>query len=135
MRWSKKKFSFSLIEFNIEISIYLFRFSILFFLILSSFLLIIYLDLIHDSRLSFEKWKERKFRKVWKFWQKVPYLTSLEEIEQRILNKSTFCEILLTESIFIRLSTRIYYEVFKNLAESVRKFPRSPSVVSICDRS
>ena len=53
-----------------------------------------------------------------------------------MLNKSSFCEILLTESVFIRFANRLNYDVLKNLAESVRKFSKKSDIVYlICDES
>jgi hypothetical protein len=68
----------------------------------------------------------------------------LTETEQRLLSSVTFCEILWIKSEFVRLSARKmaenaqkpgfwqnFYEVLKNLAESIRNFGRKAGTFSI----
>jgi hypothetical protein len=53
------------------------------------------------------------------------------ENKQRMLNSTTFCGFLLTKSVRLRLSARIYHEVLKNVVGSLRNFRRKAGMFSI----
>jgi hypothetical protein len=70
------------------------------------------------------------------------------ETEETMLNSSTFCKILLTESVFIWIHyekngkqclktgflPKIYYEILNNLAKSIRNFRRKSNMCSVLGR-